>query len=464
MPILRTPTVEPTPLLTPKFAELFLDGHTNNYAPSRYKIAYGGRASGKSYTFTGMATVLATQAPIRVLCCREIQNSIRESVYGDLKRRISGFGLERYFDVQREAIYGTNGAEFIFAGIKNDPGKIRSTVGIDICLVEEAQNISEASWQILIPTIRPAQQFRRGERDPEIWILFNPVDENDATYRRFVIETPPECRRVKVNWSDNPFFPKVMELERQADLKRIANAPDSGSRAILQAIYNHIWEGEPQRLPAGAFFSEQAFLVEGRPVALPKRIDGVFAVIDTAMKTGREHDGLAVLYCGYALHGQVPHPLYLLDWDITQIEVNFLIDWLPSVYERLEQFARETEAFGGSRGVWIEDKQSGTVLIKQAQYQGWAAEPIESKLTSMGKAERCLNISGHIHAGEVKICGGREDLAYERRVVYHEKSRNHLMGQVLEFNPKSHKDMAEDDLLDCLAYAVAIALGGREGF
>ena len=150
-----------------------------------------------------------------------------------------------------------------------------------------------------------------------------------------------------------------------------------------------------------AFFDREKFLVDGEPVDYPIAVEMVFAVIDTAVKTGREHDGTAVSY--YARNMAFGHPLVLLDWDIVSIEGGLLEAWLPSVYVRLEELSRACRARMGSRGAWIEDKVSGSILLQQARRRAWPAHPIDSKLTAAGKDERAISVSGYAHRGMVKI-------------------------------------------------------------
>jgi hypothetical protein len=450
------PLPAPTPILTPKLADLFLEPGTDNYAPSRYKVAYGGRGSGKSWGFTGMAVALGTVRRLRVLCVREVQNSIRESIHRLLSDRIAGLGLSRHYDVQREGIYGPSGTEFIFAGMRNDPGKIRSAEGIDVCLVEEGQKISDESWRTLIPTIRTLGS--------EFWVCFNPMLEKDSTYQRFVVETPPDCRRVEVNWDDNPWFPQVLDLERRHALQRIADARDTTGKANLQRLYDHVWGGQPLRY-LGAFFSEGSLLVNGLALPdMPLPVDVVFATIDTALKTGLQHDGVGVIYWGYSRRRSTQYgkpALFILDWDLKQIEGGMLAEWLPGVFATLQGLAKECKAIKGSIGAYIEDKVSGTVLIQQARHRKLGPVwPIDSKFTSIGKSARAASIDMHVHAEDVKMC----QRAYDRTVSYHGDEKNHLLSQVLDFNPMAEEDAKEDDLLDCFCYGIAVTLGNTKGF
>lgn len=211
----------------------------------------------------------------------------------------------------------------------------------------------------------------------------------------------------------------------------------------------------------GVQFFELAKLLgeDGYPVPIPERCDAVFAVIDTALKTGTDNDGTAVKF--FALNRTYGIPLLILDWDIVQIEGAALETWLPSVYSRLEELAALCGARRGSIGVFIEDKGSGTVLLQQAARRGWDAYPIDSKLTSMGKDERALSVSGYVYRGMVKYTV----YAYEKVKEYKQRTANHSLKQVLGF-VLADKEAAKraDDLFDVFCYGIAISLGNNEGY
>jgi hypothetical protein len=215
----------------------------------------------------------------------------------------------------------------------------------------------------------------------------------------------------------------------------------------------------------GAYFKEEQLLVDDKPVDWPYRIDLVFAIIDTAMKTGKSHDGTGVAFFGLARHKQVAFPLYVLDWDIVQVEAGMLEEWLPSVFQRLEELARITSALYGSVGAFIEDKSSGTVLLQQVANHNeqeddvWQAQAIDSKLTAMGKKERAFNAEPYVAAGDVKIV----EHAYHKLVTYKGSLRNHFLSQVCGFSIDSG-DRDPDDLLDTFTYGIALSIGNSEGF
>lgn len=190
----------------------------------RYKVSYGGRGSSKSWTAGRGLVLRAMQSKIRILCTRQLQTSIKDSVHKLLCDTIYALKLEQYFDITRDTIRCHNGSEFIFKGLQNQTNEIKSIEGIDICWVEEAQSVSEESWAILIPTIR--------KENSEIWITFNPDREEDATYQRFVINPPPDSIVQLVNYYDNPWFPEVLRKEMEYD------------KQVDYAKYEHVWLGK----------------------------------------------------------------------------------------------------------------------------------------------------------------------------------------------------------------------------
>lgn len=206
-----------------------------------------------------------------------------------------------------------------------------------------------------------------------------------------------------------------------------------------------------------AFFSQVSLLdANSQPVPWPTICDAVFATIDTAVKDGAKHDGTGVVF--WALSEHFGTPLVILDYDITQIEGSMLEAWLPTVYERLEEMAKACHARHGSLGAWIEDKNSGTILLQQAKRREWRAEAIESRLTDLGKDARAISVSGYVHRGMVKMSAE----AYNRVMIYKGVNRNHLLSQVVGY--RVGVDNKEDDLTDCFTYGPAIALGDSKGF
>ncbi len=204
------------------------------FKPHRYKIYYGGRGGGKSWAIATALLIIALNRKTRILCTRELQKSINDSVHRLLRDLIVKYQLEPYFIITNKSIKSVNGSEFIFSGLRSNISEIKSMEGIQICWVEEAQKVSEESWQVLIPTIR--------EEGSEIWLSFNPDNIKDPTYQRFILNTPDSSLIKKVSWNDNPHFPETLKRELEYD------------KRVDYDKYLHIWEGEPRTISDAQVF------------------------------------------------------------------------------------------------------------------------------------------------------------------------------------------------------------------
>jgi len=205
---------------------------------ARYRVALGGRGSGKSWSVAQMLVARAAQMPIRVLCARELQKSIKDSALKLIADTIVRLNLDDQFDVGETYIRHKNGSDFIFKGLKHNASEIKSTEGVDICWVEEGDRISKESWELLVPTIRAPGS--------EIWVTYNPANESDEVHQMFVVnDPPPNSRIVKINWDDNPWFPKELDDER---LHCLAVRPDD---------YPHIWGGECKAIREGYIYAKE---------------------------------------------------------------------------------------------------------------------------------------------------------------------------------------------------------------
>jgi phage terminase large subunit len=212
------------------------------FEKSRYKVLYGGRGGAKSWGVARALLIKAAKDPLRILCAREFQASIRDSVHKLLCDQIEALGLLGFYEITQNTIRGKNGSEFNFVGLKNNVANVKSYEGVDICWVEEAQTTSRFSWNVLIPTIR--------KENSEIWITFNPELETDETYQRFVIHAPENAIVQKINWSDNPWFPDTLKDEK-----------DSLKVRDIQA-YNVVWEGLCRQTVDGAVFAKEVQMAE----------------------------------------------------------------------------------------------------------------------------------------------------------------------------------------------------------
>lgn len=231
-------------VLAPNMAQVptnqadFPEAYQFLFEPSTYKVAYGGRAAGRSWSFARALLIIGMKRPLRVLCAREIQMSIRDSVHKLLSDQIGHMGLGAFYEIQRDVIKGPNGTEFIFEGIKHNTEKIKSMEGINICWLEEARRVSKESLDIIIPTIL------RNE-DAEIWITFNPKLKKDEVYARYVQNKPANAIVVKTSWRDNPFLSKTA-------LQTIEDARNSDPIAYAQ-----VWEGNCIESVDGAIYAKE---------------------------------------------------------------------------------------------------------------------------------------------------------------------------------------------------------------
>ena len=208
------------------------------FTPSRYKELHGGRGGTKSWGVARALLLMGRKRPIRVLCAREFQNSIKDSVLKLLALQVEALGLDGFYDVQTNAIKGSNGTEFAFEGLRQNITRIKSYESVDYVWVEEAQTVSKTSWDILIPTIR--------KKGSEIWLTWNPEFEDDETYKRFITHPPTNCVHIEINWRDNPWFNDTELPQEKDDLK--ASDPDS---------YDHVWEGKCRQWLEGAIYARE---------------------------------------------------------------------------------------------------------------------------------------------------------------------------------------------------------------
>jgi phage terminase large subunit len=209
--------------------------------PARYRVCYGGRGAGRSWSFARALIVRSLQSRIRILCAREFQNSIADSIHTLLSDQIEALSIGRYFEVQATAIYGRNGSEFIFSGIRSNVTRIKSLEGANIAFIEEAAQISNTSWEILIPTIRALGS--------EVWAAFNPDQASDPTYERFVTHPPDNAIVLKTTYADNAKFPEPLKQEMEY------------LRRVDDDAYRHVWLGECRQHSDAQIFKGK-FVVE----------------------------------------------------------------------------------------------------------------------------------------------------------------------------------------------------------
>lgn len=201
----------------------------------RYIVTYGGRGGSKSWVIAIFLILKAVEKKgLIILCTREVQNTIKDSVHRLLKDTIERLGMERLFDVKRDEIMCKNGSKFIFKGLRHNMNEIKSTEGIDYCWIEEAQSISRDSLDVLVPTVR--------KDGSQFLISFNPSDDSDPIYTDFVLSDRNNALVININYFDNPFFPDVLREEMEYD------------REYNYDKYLHVWEGETKAVTDACIF------------------------------------------------------------------------------------------------------------------------------------------------------------------------------------------------------------------
>lgn len=228
---MTTATIE----LPPKLVDVF-DGE------ARYRGAYGGRGSGKTRSFALMTAVRGymwgmSGAEGQILCARQFMNSLDESSLEEVKAAIRSIDwLDAYYEIGEKFIRSKDGRiRYTFAGLSRNIDSIKSKARVLLAWVDEAEGVIDEAWKKLTPTVR--------EDDSEIWVTWNPERKGSATDVRFRQNSPHDSKIVELNWSDNPFFPEVLEAERQND------------KLLRPDEYDHVWEGHYRSAFKGAYYA-----------------------------------------------------------------------------------------------------------------------------------------------------------------------------------------------------------------
>lgn len=285
--------------LPTKFAPLL-----RKYLRKRFKVLYGGRGGAKSHSVATALLLEGMESPVRVLCCREVQVSIKQSVHQLLEDKIKALGLEGFYTVLDTEIRGANGTLIVFRGLSNETAdSLKSIEAIDICWVEEAQTITERSLRVLIPTI-----IRK--TGAEIWFTFNPVLESDPIYKMFIANKHPRAWVMKVGLLDNPYVSEDMLEECEYDymMDPIAAA--------------HVWGGQCAPAVEGAIYLNELTHLRARNGVTPIPLDPV-ALTSVAFDLGMgDHTSLVIgQHVGFERR-------VLRSYESSDKPISHYIDWL----------------------------------------------------------------------------------------------------------------------------------------
>ena len=351
------------------------------FEPAPFKVLHGGRGSAKSWSVAAALLILGSMRPLRILCAREYQASVKDSVHKLLSDTIERLGLSNIYTVQEKSIFGSNGTEFIFAGMHRNSNKIRSTEGVDITWIEEAQVVTEASWDALLPTVmrRPGS---------EIWITFNPDLEEDETYKRFVLNPPPEAIVRQVNFYDNPFFPiglaKLAEHCRAHDLDAYAN----------------IWLGECRKQVHGALWTkdmlaslrEPAAITNDERKALRDRMRRIVVAVDPSGCSGpddKRSDEIGIVVCGLGQDG--------LGYVIADLSGRYSPDGWAQVA------IKATDDWKADR--IVAEKNYGGAMVESTIRSARRSASVKLVSATHGKVQRAEPVAAFYEQNRVHHCG-----------------------------------------------------------
>ena len=333
--------------------------------PKPNKVLYGGHGGGKSWTVARVLLAVAYAKPLRILCCREIQESIAESVKKLLDDEISRLGLGWFYHSSKTAIYGLNGTEFIFAGLRYNYESIKSMEGIDLAWVEEAQTISRESLDTLVPTIRKSGS--------EIWFTLNPRKKDDPVYADYVLTERPDTLKIQVNYYDNPHLSDKLLAEARL------------CKAMYPQRYKHIWLGLPCE-SEGQILNPDWWCWYRDRAEINRRITATLVSADTAYKAKDGCDYSVIQRWGV----EGTRRIYLLDQWRERAEFPDLL----LATKRLWSLWRADKQLPRPRTLHIEDKASGQSLVQTLRRQGIAATPWKPEHYSFpadkaGRAREC---------------------------------------------------------------------------
>lgn len=326
-------------------------------------MAYGGRGGGKSWAFARALLILGAKQPLRILCAREVQKSIRDSVHKLLGDQVQALGLGAFYEVQQTTIKGKNGTEIMFGGLSDQTAEsIKSYESIDICWVEEAQSVTARSWTVLVPTIRNDHSF--DGNGAEIWISFNPELDTDETYVRFVLNAPDDALVAKVNYSENPWHGKVLEKERL-----------HAKLTMPAADYEHVWEGVCKPAVSGAIYAGE-----------------VAALMDENRLCNVPYDPALKVHVVFDLGWNDQMSLILVQRHVSELRV---IDYIEDSHKTLDWYSsllRDKRMNWGS--LWLphdgahKDYKTGKSAQQIMQELGWTVE-----IVPLAKIEEGIRIA-----------------------------------------------------------------------
>lgn len=366
----------------PAFEPIFDPAHPE--FKKMFKVFRGGRGGMKSTQIAKALALKGRRRPSKILCGREFQNSIADSVHSLLSRQITALRLHDYYRVLDHSILGAKGTEFVFKGLKMNINSVKSFDGIDTLWIEEAHTISRNSIDVLFPTLR--------EAEVEFIFSYNPDLESDPIHQ-FVKSLPPELVYIAdVNWNDNPWFPESLRILKDLQLRRVREATSDDERALEQGVYDNVWMGKTRK-------NSKAQIFAGKTV-----IDTFEAVYDEVLKSwtinGKKADG----------------PYYGLDFGFSVDPVAGLRCWIcdECVWIDYEIYEHQLE---------LVDHKAKILLIPGSDAHTIRADSARPEVISHLRKIAGLNVVG-VEKWKDSVEEGITILRGFRKIVIHDRCRN----------------------------------------
>lgn len=397
---------------TPGTEELFSEG------TYRYKVLAGGRSSTKSWAVARSLLIRSAQKKMRWLCCRELQNSIAESVHKLFSDQIEILGLANFYTVQRDGIYGANGSEFFYAGLRNDPQRVKSTEGLDGAWIEEGQSISAESWEILDPTVRKSGS--------EVVITYNPRYTEDPVHKMFADpETRPPRTWYKVlNYVDNPWV--SAETLAQAEHMKRTNP----------LMYEHVWLGHCVPSLSTALWSWDSINNYRCKLGEEPDFNRVVVSVDPAVTANKKSDETGIIVVG-STSGRARHYYPLADLSDKHLPEQ----WARTALRAYDTYAADAIVYETNQGGLMVEE----TIVGVCRADGRAVPRLIPVRATKGKNVRAEPIAA----------------LYSQGLVHHVGNLAELERQLLHFNPQDDAHQKSPDRMDALVWAITELSKGR---
>ncbi|RDU70409.1 PBSX family phage terminase large subunit [Helicobacter aurati] len=403
--------------ISSKFKDLF------NGKLSLYRILcfYGGRGGGKTEAISDYALLQCiTKSNINFYCARNIKESKDNSLVNVFNTKIKQYNLsELIYSKSSNKISFSNGSNIIFVGVsKITVDNIRSVYNANYFWFEECHKIENEVMEVLIPSVR-VREFENFTKDikAQIILTFNPQNKTDYVYSQYVLNrcNNDYFKTIKINYKDNPFFPREMELDRIQDLN-----------TKPRHVYRHIWEGDTKQ--------EQATLIDITKIgmydnAIKYNYKRIYITMDTAYNKTTYSD-----YSVIALFGMLDNELHILrimrgKWEFGELSEN-----LKYMYNYcIETYKRSVNV------IIIEEKSSGISLIQELRkltnFNIKSVKPNTDKVARLHKVLHLINIL---------------------RIPLQKDSLNSWVDITLNELSEFRGDMKHehDDIVDCIVYGL----------